>query len=403
MGSASHVRRVPTARPANLLWAVGLVLSIAGPCHAQELCACSRTTTQIETDQAAIHRLIRARDFRALEADLARRQADWVKGNYSEEALVYAFEAFNVRDVSLQPLLTEWQQTIPDSAAAAAGRGIHAMALGRASRGRELRNETSEAQMEAMRQWMSVAQDQLRLARQLDPQLLPAWGRGITVEQYVGNRASADALYRDGLKVAPLSVSLRERYLLAIDARWFGSSEQVVKFLDDVLASDLPAAAKRHLLYTGFTQLAGTADTFDKQDESTRLYREAAPLCEFSSTWQTLAYRYHDAGNWPEAIESLDQFLRLKPNNRWAMRRKAVALGKLQRWDEALPLYAAAAEAGDTYAQNAYGWYLMKGEHVPQDLPAAVKWLERAAAGGDKNAVTNLDQARELLRQVKAQ
>ncbi len=107
------------------------------------------------------------------------------------------------------------------------------------------------------------------------------WPMSSAVE---GVAAATLTRLRQVLGMPPLSVSLRERYLLAIDVRWFGSTEQVVKFLAGVMASDLPAAGKRHLLYTGFMQLAGTAATFDKQDESTRLYREAAPLCEFSST-----------------------------------------------------------------------------------------------------------------------
>lgn len=385
-------------------WLAVAVLGTMLPCvgsalSAQELCAGSRTTSQIEADQAAIHQLVRARDFRALESELRQRQANWLKGQYSEEALYYAYESFDVRDVSLEPLLVEWQQVVPDSAAAATARGIHAMELGRAARGIELRDKTSEAQIEVMRRWMALAQEQLQLARQLDRRLLPAYTRGLTVELFVGNRASAEALYREGLEVAPQSVYLRERYLLAIDARWFGSTGEVVKFLDGVLASDLPGGAKRHLLYSGYRQLAQTADTYDRTTESTHLYQEAAPMCEFSSTWQTLAYRYHDAGQWTQAIASLDQFLRLRPNNRWALRRKAVALGKLQRWAEALPLFAAAAKGGDSYAQNAYGWYLMQGEHVAQDLPAAIQWFERAAASGDKNAPKNLERARAAASQ----
>lgn len=365
----------------------------------QELCNGERSRADVRSDQKHISELIAGRNFDLLETEFSNRQRLLIAGHYSEEDLYFAFENFDNGDIGLDPIVTEWQQRFPKSVAALTARGIVEWSLGRRTRGQEFRKDTSETQMEGMRRWMTKARKHLEQARALDNRWLPPYAYGIRVEMFIGNRAGVDALYRQGLVVAPGSVYLRKAYMLAIDRRWGGSNSDVTDYLLAVQDGDLPQKTKQAVQYEGLRQLAATAETYDESELATRLLRKAAPLCRRSDTWADLAERYNKSKQWTDELDVLDRYLGYEPNSPWALRRKAYAFRKLGNWDQAIPLFRKSAEAGDAYAQNAYGFYLLDGAHLPQDLKESIVWLERAAAQGNKNALANLRRAHEMLNQ----
>jgi TPR repeat protein len=63
---------------------------------------------------------------------------------------------------------------------------------------------------------------------------------------------------------------------------------------------------------------------------------------------------------------------------------------KEERWADAYRLLLPEAQKGNTFAQYNVALMLSNGLGVPQDLPQAVKWYERAAKGGDDDAKVNL-------------
>jgi TPR repeat protein len=106
-----------------------------------------------------------------------------------------------------------------------------------------------------------------------------------------------------------------------------------------------------------------------------------------------LSNLYNDTEQWKDAFDALDNYLRLEPDTAWAIRRKAYAYQRLGDWDHANPLYLGAAELGDSYAANAYGWSLYTGQGMTRDLDAAIKWFRVSSNQGDANAKVNLVRA----------
>jgi TPR repeat protein len=139
---------------------------------------------------------------------------------------------------------------------------------------------------------------------------------------------------------------------------------------------------------------------FKEPDLAEAAMRAASTQCVLADPWRSLANLYNDSGQWKQALEALEKYRAIEPDEAWAIRRQAYAHERLANWSVALPLFKEAADKGDSYAQNAYGWQLYEGTHVPRDLDAAIKWFRLAADRGDDNARVNL--ARALREQAAA-
>ena len=63
---------------------------------------------------------------------------------------------------------------------------------------------------------------------------------------------------------------------------------------------------------------------------------------------------------------------------------------KEKRWADAYRLLLPEAQSGNASAQYNVALLLSKGLGVPQDLPQAAQWYERAAKSGDDDAKSNL-------------
>jgi TPR repeat protein len=98
------------------------------------------------------------------------------------------------------------------------------------------------------------------------------------------------------------------------------------------------------------------------------------------------------AGQTAQAGETGEKFLtslRFVPPNEKLVAEARAAIGA-KRGDEAVKLLTSAAEAGDAEASAFLGALYLYGGPVPENLPAARKWLEVAARSGRVDALYNL-------------
>ena len=72
------------------------------------------------------------------------------------------------------------------------------------------------------------------------------------------------------------------------------------------------------------------------------------------------------------------------------MSRRGWAVEKQGRLSDALPDYEAAANGGQSWAQNKLGWLYLRGEGVSIDKARARKLFGLAAAQGNQTAISNL-------------
>lgn len=360
---------------------------------AQEICAGQRRMAEVINDQRYLLQLLRDRKLDELEAEFRERQLAYERGTYSEEALYLSFEAFDVAATDLTPRLEEWVHKYKGSYAALVSLAVNQKSLGSEIRGHKMARETSKEQLDSMERWMRSARKNVHRAISLARVPASAYAQAISIENYIADRKAIDAIYIAAIEVAPKSVYIRRSYLLAIDKRWHGSMSDVTAALDAIRLSVLPEDSKRALLYEGAMQLAGTSRTYRKNDQAAQFYRLAALNCDLSAPWDYLAYMDNELGLWEDQIDALNHYLHIEPGVAWAIRRKGYSYERLGDWSQANPLYLEAAELGDAYAENAYGWSLYSGRGLQRDRDGAIRWFRAAASQGNQDARANLEQA----------
>ena len=370
--------------------------------HAQESCVGKFSEAEMTAERRQIWNLLRERQFDKLDAELLDRQQRYEHGTYTEEHLVNAFSTFDSSSNSIRPFLEEWLRTHKDSYAAHVAMGSHQVAVAMELRGHKIGGETSDDQFKEMIAWMRKAESTLTESFSLTAKPIMTYVLALQVERYMGTRDSIDELYQRALEVDPNSAYARRYYLWGIDPRWLGEPDDLAKEIERVRASGLPDDTKHFVIYHGFILLAGANTLFKKPDQVERALLAASRECVFTRPWEDLANLYDEQQQWKQALGALDKYLALKPDEAWAIRRQAYAHQKLGEWSVAIPLYKTAAEKGDDYAQNAYGWWLYRGEHTPRDLEAAIKWFELAAKQGNETARVNLAEALRARTAEKA-
>ncbi len=371
----------------------GIVATLPGNVSAQEICVGKVTATDAEADARYLWKLLHDRSFETLESEFRDRQQGYEHGTYSEEKLIYSFGAFDSPTHSITPLLEEWVNGHKESYAARVSLAFHQISVGRALRGGKASSQTSDEQFKAMKTSMREAESNLNSSFSLTQKPIVAYVLAIEVQRFIGTRKSLEAVYQRALKIDPASAYVRQSYLRAIDPRWHGTRADMIKALDGIADSDLPNDTKRFLKYEGFMSLAGAHLMLKQPDLAESAMQIAATQCVLADPWQSLANLYNESGQWEKELGALERYRAIKPDEAWAIRRQAYAHERLANWPLALSLYKEAAEKGDAYAQNAYGWQLYEGVHVPRDVEAAFKWFRMAADRGDENARVNLAQA----------
>ena len=372
---------------------LAVMVTLPGLASAQAICVGKVRDADAQSDSRYLWKLLRDRKFETLESEFRDRQQGYERGTYSEEKLIYSFSTFSSPSNSITPLLEEWVNTHEKSYAAHVALAAHQKAVGHQLRGSKVRSQTSDEQFKAMTTWMRKAESSLQSAFELTQKPLAAYVFAIDVQRFLGPRESIDGLYQQALKIDPQSAYARERYLWVLDPRWHGERSDIPNELQRIADSKLPDATKRFLAYEGLMSLAGAHLTLKEPDLAERAMQTAAKQCVTAGPWQGLANLYNEQGQWEKALGALEKYRALEPNESWAIRRQAYAHERLAHWPLALQLYKEAAEKGDSYAQNAYGWQLYEGTHLPRDLNGAIKWFRTAADNGDENARANLDRA----------
>lgn len=184
-------------------------------------------------NRLAVRRLLLARSFDALDTLLAA-YADSVQRDYRLEYRLFdAYGAFDVALPSLEPLLNEWVQERPASAAAHLARATFFRASGWKARGGKETGETSRGQFHRMDDYFLRASADLAAARRLEPNSLVAYRQLMDIATTRADRAACRRLLNTALRIQPYSFLLRATYMHSLLPRWGGSHDAMAKFAQE--------------------------------------------------------------------------------------------------------------------------------------------------------------------------
>ena len=181
-------------------------------------------------DQVAVRQLLLARSYDALDT-LLSAYADSATRDYRLEYRLFdAYGAFDLALPSLEPLLAEWVQQRPSSAAARLARAAFFAASGWNARGSRTARNTNGKQVQGMRESFQLAVADVSVALRLAPNSIVAYRELMRIARSDGDTATAHELFDRAIKIQPYSFLLREEYIVDLLPRWGGSYGAMARF-----------------------------------------------------------------------------------------------------------------------------------------------------------------------------
>jgi tetratricopeptide (TPR) repeat protein len=346
-----------------------------------------------DSDQRAtrLTGLVKEKSFSMLEDMLGKRIANIELGEESDELLRLDFHAAFKADPGMEPLLSEWIRSYPDSYAAHLARAVYFVEAGYAKRGHEVSEKTSEEQIVAMKLDFEKATTDLKETLGLRKQPTLVYSELILLGRaaYTAKAESEVIGYFNGQ--APKSLAVKISSAMALNPKWGGSYDQ----LDDLVVAARNADMAPNEIATVQYQVEFEKADYDEKftknsSQAAKHYIQAGELCDSYEAWNGAIKTSYDSEDWQAVIEAGDHLLKRFPADQRTFARRGWAYEKTGRLKQAIQNYEAASRLGDAWAQNKLGWILWQGIDAPKNIKKARRLFELAAAQGNKTAQANL-------------
>lgn len=380
----------------------------------------------VDPVQREIAAMIANGDTDALEERLAAFQERYEQGAIGEEELERAFRAFRRVGADAEPVLKEWAENDPESYAAHTALGVYYLWRGIDARGGGFARETPEEKMNAMRVLLGQAEPHLARAQKLTAKPHVSHLSLVTLARYSGDRELGIRNFREGLKVAPQSVSLRQARMGSIEPRWGGSyremealAKSATEELKDPAAAGRVAARipayrawekQRDKAYAEALELYNEALRLDVRASDARCGRswvlsqlgrheeafqdaQEGLLRDNEATYcvERVAWAAGYAQNREEAIAITSLAIAIDPRMAQAYNQRGWARQQLGRNKDAVDDYLESAKLGDQWGQLMLGKAYHAGIGVARNPAEGTEWLKKSAAQGNAEAKRMLE------------
>lgn len=289
-------------------------------------------------EQIHLTRLLRARDYNAMEELIQGYFNEFDKDVRYEGKIIGAFDIFDFEEDILDET-TEWVEKFPKSPYARLARGGAYYRLGWKARGSAYASNTWKDQFDGMHNHFEKAEEDLKEALEFNPKLSPAYflllnmaaARGFKDEQYYW--------YTEAIKNIPYSYNIRWNHLYHLLPRWGGTYEEMENFvaIAQMHAGDNP----RLLLLKSYIPYFRASD-YRGSKEYEKSIIEITKSIDYVKRW----YNYYDRarsykylGENELALQDINAALKARPNVHDSLLVKGSILRNLKRYEEALALY----------------------------------------------------------------
>jgi predicted Zn-dependent protease len=222
--------------------------------------------------------------------------------------------------------------------------------------------------------------------------------------QYVSVEDSR-RLFDQAAKLDPNSFGLRTKYMLALEPRWGGTTQAMRDFLEECKKTKLSVANLHELESMVYQEEGNEYRIGGNLPAAEAAYRKALALgpCSCGNVNNDLNNLLFETHQYAAAIPLLDEYLKQKPGDLWALANRGSANMNANRPREAIEDWRQAAEAGDSFSQCHLGMAYLTGNHdFKPNYQKSVYWLRKAAEQGEADAQANLPIAEQLAARNSA-
>lgn len=170
-------------------------------------------------------------NYKELEFAAQSLQSKFENGQTSENELRNSYRQFYDLDQESVSNLNGWKRAFPLSYAAHLARGIYYKRKGLDVRGEGPVNEVPKENMERMRQYFEIAEQDLEASLKLTPKPFLSVFHLLDISKISGDRYKAALLLASSIKILPNNMLVRNRYMLTLTPRWGGSYEEMEQFV----------------------------------------------------------------------------------------------------------------------------------------------------------------------------
>jgi tetratricopeptide (TPR) repeat protein len=349
---------------------------------------CSAASGVAPPSQAEALALLTSNQFAELDRRYTEIQNAYRTGSLTDEDLRAAFRVFYATDATLESKYTLWVRQMPHSYVAHLARGIYYKKLGQERRGDKFISDTSEAQLNGMRDAFALASQDLFASLSLDDQPLLSVMHAIDLSNFLGQPDESRRLLDLAIKIDPHNFIVREKYMGTLQTRWGGSVGQMKLFWNECRKAHLSAAHLQSLKAL-VDEDEGWSKRYREGDAggAVHAYLKAAKLkpegsCKPCGPIGEAADALFDSGRFKEAIPLYSKVLNAAPDSISTLDHRGFSELQVAQPTGAVADFTHAADLGDAYAMDMLGKMYLLGTSIPQDRDKAIQWLKRAAALG---------------------
>lgn len=359
----------------------------------------------VTADKVEIVRLLRDQSFAELDGMIGDYRRDAEADFHYEDWIGDAIDAFSIPDPSLQRIFDRWIETIPESPDARLARGAYWTSLAWAARGHKSIAETTSAQLDAMREYVGRALQDVHDAIRLDPDFGEAFFYLVNLHSMTGGDEQRRQAFEAGANVNPHSYRLRFAYMNSLLPRWGGSYAEMEAFAaeSERLAGTNP---RLRILRGCISQDRGRSLPSSGHAERRKAFSEALSYGPGFSFFVSRGDEHWAEKHYADALDDYRRAQALRPQEARVLRKMAEMLLVLEQRDEARAALTAADEfdlAGiekDRRAEVVARMSVRAGYEAYKsgDTEAALAELDRAGRVYPSNAPSHYWRGRILLK-----
>ena len=305
--------------------------------------------------------MLQNQEFEQLNSVLEEYQ-NYFKEDQTDEYKVYdAYRTFYLTDPLYEEFFEKWINSFPDRYQPYLALAHYYNAKGWESRGYKFKKETSKEQFEGMRFYFSKAEENLKTALKINPDLMVGYNILINIYNATGNDTAEDETIENAIVLFPHSFLVRYTGAWAKQPRWGGSYkdiEEIAKKAERYSSINPELTALYGLIYYDRSRISKRNKRYKRAIE---LLTEALTFGDNWSIYYERANIYHfNLKEYESALEDINRGIELRP-----------VIDKLYRMRSRI-----------YFAKGDYSYSLedlYTAELLRPDNPSTTKWKEWAS------------------------
>ena len=258
--------------------------------------------------------MLQNQEFEQLNTILEEYQNDFKEDQTNEYKVYDAYRTFYLTDPLYEEFFEKWINSFPDKYQPYLALAHYYCAKGWESRGHKFKKETSKEQFEGMRFYFSKAEENLKTALKINPDLMVGYNILINIYNATGNDAAEDETIENAIASFPHSFLVRYTGAWAKQPRWGGSYkdiEEIAKEAERYSSINPELTALYGLIYYDRSRI----------NRRNKRYKRAIDLLTkaltFGDNWSIYYERaniYHfDLKEYESALEDINRCIELRP------------------------------------------------------------------------------------------